>query len=581
MNYWLINPKSEGSNTNLSDIPCDYVYMGWDEQYCPKFYQEVKQGDVIVITEGSHKHSQVHFVGLADRLEDKCWHLTFVTEQTNTEIEEIIRQNPNDFGGGGSSNPWGPTKSIIKLEDRPSEKRIKSILGTFFKEAKMKATIQEYINLLSSTHNLILTGAPGTGKTYLAKQIAEAMDAEIEFVQFHPSYDYTDFVEGLRPIQDDNGNVGFERKDGVFKAFCAKAIKNYLDSAKQTEEIQSDEIFDIVYSSLIDDIDDGIIQKYKTPRAEDLDVLLTSKRQIVLTTKANTKKYIREDYLKALFNYVKDKDINLLSQTKEQLDELVSETTDINHVDHVQYRWTLNELVTRYKKLKSKIDISKAQKTERKPFVFIIDEINRGEISKIFGELFFSIDLGYRGEKGRVQTQYQNIVEDGDIFKKGFFVPENVYIIGTMNDIDRSVESMDFAFRRRFAFKEVTATDSQKMLDSDDAWDSKKPNDEIITSIKDRMDNLNNKIWHKPTNEEKDEDKSIEGLSSAYHIGASYFLKLANYKKDDGTYDFDKLWEYHLEGLLREYLRGMTDVETKIEELHKAYDNGAANGQQP
>ena len=152
-----------------------------------------------------------------------------------------------------------------------------------------------------------------------------------------------------------------------------------------------------------------------------------------------------------------------------------------------------------------------------------------------------------------------------------FFVPENVYIIGTMNDIDRSVESMDFAFRRRFAFKEVTATDSQKMLDSEDAWDSKKPNDEIITSIKDRMDNLNNKIWHKPTNEEKDEDKSIEGLSSAYHIGASYFLKLANYKKDDGTYDFDKLWEYHLEGLLFEYLRGTTDIYKKIKELAQAY----------
>lgn len=419
----------------------------------------------------------------------------------------------------------------------------------------MTTIYQPYINLLRSTHNLILTGAPGTGKTYLARQIAEAMGAEVGFVQFHPSYDYTDFVEGLRPIQDDNGNVGFERKDGVFKAFCAKAIKNYLDSAKQTEEIQSDEIFDIVYSSLIDDIDDGIIQKYKTPRAGDLDVLLTSKRQIVLTTKANTKKYIREDYLKALFNYVKDKDINLLSQTKEQLDELVSKTTDINHVDHVQYRWTLNELVTRYKKLKSKIDISKAQKTERKPFVFIIDEINRGEISKIFGELFFSIDPGYRGEKGRVQTQYQNIVEDGDIFKKGFFVPENVYIIGTMNDIDRSVESMDFAFRRRFAFKEIKADENVGMLEN------LAQKDEAIN----RMKNLNAAI------------EKVDGLSSAYHIGASYFLKLKDYNGD-----FDKLWEYHLEGLLREYLRGTQDADKEIEKLKTAYnDESDHNNGQP
>ena len=281
---------------------------------------------------------------------------------------------------------------------------------------------------------------------------------------------------------------------------------------------------------------------------------MTSKRQIVLTTKANTKKYIREDYLKALFNYVKDKDINLLSQTKEQLDELVSKTTDINHVDHVQYRWTLNELVTRYKKLKSKIDISKAQKTERKPFVFIIDEINRGEISKIFGELFFSIDPGYRGEKGRVQTQYQNIVEDGDIFKKGFFVPENVYIIGTMNDIDRSVESMDFAFRRRFAFKEIKADENVGMLDKLDQ------KDEAIN----RMKNLNTAI------------EKIDGLSSAYHIGASYFLKLNDYG------DFDKLWEYHLEGLLREYLRGTQDVDKEIEKLKTAYnDESDHNNGQP
>ena len=213
--------------------------------------------------------------------------------------------------------------------------------------------------------------------------------------------------------------------------------------------------------------------------------------------------------------------------------------------------------------------------SEPSKYVFIIDEINRGEISKIFGELFFSIDPGYRGTDGRVKTQYQNLVEEDDVFFDGFYVPENVYIIGTMNDIDRSVESMDFAFRRRFAFKEITAEDSQQMLDSDSAWGKdgngkkRKPSPEVISEIKNRMDALNDAICPDKKDSNK---KGIEGLSSAYHIGASYFLKLANYKKDDGTFDYDKLWDYHLKGLLSEYLRGMPDAEEKLNALRKAFD---------
>ena len=88
----------------------------------------------------------------------------------------------------------------------------------------MESKYQKYIDLLEANKNLILTGAPGTGKTYMAKAIAEEMNAEIGFVQFHPSYDYTDFVEGLRPNNDEKGNVGFERRNGVFKEFCISAL---------------------------------------------------------------------------------------------------------------------------------------------------------------------------------------------------------------------------------------------------------------------------------------------------------------------------------------------------------------------
>lgn len=100
-----------------------------------------------------------------------------------------------------------------------------------------KEEIQSYVQLLQANKNLILTGAPGTGKTYLAKQIAKAMGATSEeqckMVQFHPSYDYTDFVEGLRPVKSNaSDQIGFELRQGVFKQFCEKALENWVDSRK-------------------------------------------------------------------------------------------------------------------------------------------------------------------------------------------------------------------------------------------------------------------------------------------------------------------------------------------------------------
>ena len=434
---------------------------------------------------------------------------------------------------------WTPQSSGIQIKCNVNE------LYKIWKDTQMNTKINSYINLLRSTHNLILTGAPGTGKTYLARQIAEAMDAEVGFVQFHPSYDYTDFVEGLRPIQDDNGNVGFERKDGVFKEFCGRALQNLIDSQKNQAEIKKElSISDKINTFLLDAVDKKNI--YNIATGNSFYVRGFTNKHIYV--------YISEN--------VKVKDLTLsLSELQALLssNEKIENGNDIKNFFNRKWRMQHDSyLLVLYNQIKNMKDVdnqSVVSETKKKNFVFIIDEINRGEISKIFGELFFSIDPGYRGEKGRVQTQYQNIVEDGDIFKKGFFVPENVYIIGTMNDIDRSVESMDFAFRRRFAFKEIKADENVGMLDN------LAQKDEAIK----RMKNLNSAI------------EKVDGLSSAYHIGASYFLKLKDYNGD-----FDKLWEYHLEGLLREYLRGTQDVDKEIEKLKTAYnDESDYNNGQP
>jgi len=214
--------------------------------------------------------------------------------------------------------------------------------------------------------------------------------------------------------------------------------------------------------------------------------------------------------------------------------------------DWKPYTVPIAEYFKKKYKVKTEIAIQ-----EEKPFVLIIDEINRAEISKVFGELFFSIDPGYRGKKGKVKTQYANLQNEDDVFRNGFYVPENVYIIGTMNDIDRSVESMDFAMRRRFAWKEVKALDRISMWD-DNIEDHK-------NEAETRMKKLNEAI------------EKVPGLNAAYHIGPAYFLKLELYKDESNSFEF--LWGNHIEGVLFEYLRGFPNSTELLGDLKRAYNN--------
>lgn len=516
-NYYVISPNVW--NDNNFDYLLDYmiqnhcVLMGWQtDNPKGKLFSNLKTGDCIVVALRRSWKFNYYFIGTlaSNSIEEYDG-----AQKRSLENFTLLEDKNCDFLKTWSVAGSSQIPAIAKIDKIKNPEIISAINNILNGEKIMQnnSLADNLTDLLQHAHNLILHDAPGTGKTFLAKEIAKKMGCsqdEIGFVQFHPSYDYTDFVEGLRPKNQSGGEIGFERKDGIFKEFCKRALPmHFLEKAykektefdtRDYEEIRSPYIFKIEF---IDEQNDEIKINAK------------GEKKIFPNT-------VKISYLHELLS--NDVFIN-------NPEEIRSKYPDIKEMSEIFYFYL-------YKKLNRK-------------FLFIIDEINRGELSKIFGELFFCIDPGYRGKNGMIKTQYQNLIEKGDEFYDGFFIPENVYIIGTMNDIDRSVDTMDFAFRRRFAFKEIKASENLGMLDE---------LGEIADKAKARLKKLNEEI------------SKITELSSpsSYHIGGAYFLKLKDFEGADNE-RFQKLWDYHLEGLLKEYLHGTENAEENFEKLEKAY----------
>lgn len=405
-----------------------------------------------------------------------------------------------------------------------------------------------FSSMLIESKNIIFRGAPGTGKSYLAKKIAadiisdgkfddyasltDEQKKQVDFVQFHPGYDYTDFVEGLRPKQNDDGTIGFELRDGIFKEFIIRAKKNYEDSQKTAEIIEKEISAQESMRDFFTDVKFGI-DTFKTINGNEFTITKVDDKHIEVSIPGNAS-------------------INKLTLNIDEIRKMLESDIKFSKIKDLTAFFGKNFATQAYsydfaiynaiRERKNSSPTVKAKPEELKKYIFIIDEINRGEISKIFGELFFSIDPDYRGKAGEISTQYSNLHSDPN---EKFFVPENVFIIGTMNDIDRSVDSFDFAMRRRFRFVELKADEQTEMLTSLE-------NDNLKSEAIKRMTSLNKEIV------------SVEDLNENYQIGAAYFLKLK-------TLTFDRLWTDYLEPLLHEYVQGMYEEKEIMSKFAKAY----------
>lgn len=345
--------------------------------------------------------------------------------------------------------------------------------------------------LLISNLQVILTGAPGTGKTYTAREVAKVMvgamvskdapegekekakkaeEERIASVQFHPGYDYSDFVIGMKPVLVSGKGKEVFRQDGKLYT------KDDNDPNGKGQEFKGT-------TSVSYDWKDGVFKQFA-------------------------------------------------ARAKKAYDEAA--------------------------------DPEQAPK-----FVFLIDEINRADLSRVFGELFSLLEEEYRYPKNKNGIRLPN--------GESFVIPENLYIIGTMNDIDRSVESMDFALRRRFAWREVKASETRDAIlgaKNDDG--SPKIALEYADELREKMIVLNKKISgeeHLEYTQDGSQATINIGafLGSAYELGAAIFAKFAKCKGD-----FTMLWENHIKIILTEYLRGRRDHDVLLVALEKVYNEAKA-----
>ncbi|EHE6453759.1 AAA domain-containing protein, partial [Campylobacter jejuni] len=327
--------------------------------------------------------------------------------------------------------------------------------------------------------NQILYGSPGTGKTYhtidkaleilgenlesrdekKAKFDEYVKNGQIVFTTFHQSYGYEEFVEGIKPHIDSEENskeIKYEIKDGIFKELCEKALDNYENSILNADELNKK----IELKEKVENFLNWLLETNepigKTKGGNFFVVEIDNKTIVIYSEGVERFDGIFNLNLSIFMELLKCKDEfnNATEMFKKVFNRDYADRTHTYYFNLVKKFKAYEE-----KQLTAKIENNKNNDNSLKPYIIIIDEINRGNLSKIFGELITLIEPSKRiGEKEELKVTLPYSGEK-------FGVPKNVYIIGTMNTADRSITSLDTALRRRFEFVEMMPDVSKLSMD--------------------------------------------------------------------------------------------------------------------
>lgn len=430
--------------------------------------------------------------------------------------------------------------------------------------------------------NQILYGPPGTGKTYRTVEMAlniinddddkkldwkdrekvkslfekRVKDDRIIFTTFHQSMTYEDFVEGMKPTlpKEEGQHVNYIIQDGIFKKACANAAYKCYELFLVPQLQKQQYSFDDLYESFIDSLQEKITKKdnplFTTLTGKQKEVIRINKNDSIIATAKNSRGLkdpapLTKENLQKLYDKYNDiSEITSLAQVKETVgirprigefyaifnglkefeksfspnaeDDIVEELTKISS-EEIQKKFNAGVFT----------DAVKKHGKNAPPVILIIDEINRGNVSQIFGELITLIETDKR--TGNMEALDATLTYS----RISFSVPPNLYIIGTMNTADRSVEALDSALRRRFSFEEMPP--EPKLIASEGA--SGKSNG-IVGGID--LVNLLSKI-----------NRRIEKLLDKDHlIGHSYFLEVSNIN------ELKSAFKHKILPLLQEYFFG-------------------------